>query len=298
MTSMSARADHKTIVITGSSDGIGAAAARALSAKGHSVVIVGRSPDKTKAVANELGAPFYLVDYAQLDSVRGLAARLRADLPRIDVLANNAGGIFGTERKVTGDGHEITFQVNYLAPFLLTGLLLDRLIGDQALVINTASVANRLFGKLDITDLDAARGTFDARRAYGTAKLEQIMFTSELARRYGAQGLSSAAFHPGVIGSSFGSSSGSALGWIYQNRLAKRFLGTTETGADTLNWLAENCPSTTAPSGRYFAHRKVTRPARQATDESLRAALWDASVQLTHLSLPKSGTQNPMKDTQ
>lgn len=106
----------KVIVITGASDGTGAAAARALGKIGHQVVLVGRSPDKTHRIATELRVDSHITDSADLDAVRALAATLQAKYPRIDVLANNAGGVFGKSRTLTSDGHEITFQVNYLAP--------------------------------------------------------------------------------------------------------------------------------------------------------------------------------------
>lgn len=114
----------KTVVITGASDGIGAAAARSIAEQGDRVIVVGRSPEKTSAVAHEIGAEYFTADFARLDDVRALAASLLATAPQIDVLANNAGGIFG-DRTPTIDGHEKTFQVNHLAPFLLTHLLGD-----------------------------------------------------------------------------------------------------------------------------------------------------------------------------
>ena len=146
---------ERTIVITGASDGIGASAARTFARQGERVVVVGRSAEKTEAVANEIGADFFVSDFADLAQVRTLAAQLKEKYPRIDVLANNAGGIMGP-RELTVDGHEKTFQVNHLAPFLLTTELIDVLTASQATVINTSSVANSLFGKLDIDDLDAA----------------------------------------------------------------------------------------------------------------------------------------------
>ena len=146
---------ERTIVITGASDGIGAAAARALAASGDRVVIVGRSPQKTEAIAAELGADHFIADFTRLADVRALAAELLRRYPRIDVLANNAGGIMGA-RELTADGHEKTLQVNHLAPFLLTTLLMDRLIESRASVINTSSAANR-FGRLNLDDLGNAR---------------------------------------------------------------------------------------------------------------------------------------------
>src|SRR4051794_9035084 len=110
---------RRTVVVTGASDGIGAATARALARGGHEVVVVGRSPDRTAAVADELGAARHVVDYADLAAVAGVADRLAAEHPRLDVLVNNAGLIAGA-RSTTRDGHELTFQVNHLAPMLLT----------------------------------------------------------------------------------------------------------------------------------------------------------------------------------
>ena len=184
----------ETIIITGASDGIGGAVARALSASGRTVVIVGRSPEKTAKVADALGADRFVADFARLSGVRRLAEQLLERYPRIDVLANNAGGIFG-DRTVTEDGHELTFQVNHLAPFLLTNLLMDRLAASRARVINTSSVAN-LSGRIDINDLDLAKG-FTPGRAYGIAKLDNILFTSELARRFGDRGITTRVVPPG-----------------------------------------------------------------------------------------------------
>jgi NAD(P)-dependent dehydrogenase (short-subunit alcohol dehydrogenase family) len=171
----------RTIVITGASDGLGAAAAKRLSRSGENVVVVGRSPDKTKAVATEIGADYLLADFTDLAQVRALAEQLLARYPRIDVLANNAGGIMA-EREVTIDGHEKTFQVNHLAPFLLTTLQ-DRLAEAKAGVLNTSSLGNKLFGHVNIDDLEAERG-YRPQKAYGDAKLENILFTRELRRRY------------------------------------------------------------------------------------------------------------------
>lgn len=284
-------ADSRTIVITGASDGIGACAARTLAARGHHVVVVGRSAAKTEDVAREFGAPWYLVDFAHLDSVRELAERLRTDVGRIDVLVNNAGGVFGPDRIETQDGHEITFQVDYLAPFLLTNLLLDRLVEARGGVISTSSVANRLLGHVDIDDLDARAGTFNARRAYGTAKLEQILFTKELDRRYRAQHLSSAAFHPGVIASSFASSRGSALGWIYQNPLSRRFLGSPDSGPTRSYGSSRTCLAADAHLGATSPGESPSAPPGRLRTASWRSACGTAPQRCS------SCRQYPLKRT-
>ena len=268
---------ERTIVITGASDGIGAAAARALSQSGDRVVIVGRSPAKTAAVAEALGADFLVADFASLDEVRTLASELQERYPRIDVLANNAGGIMG-ERDTTVDGCEKTFQVNHLAPFLLTTLLMERLVASQARVINTSSAANLLFGKIDLDDLQAET-RYSANKAYGDAKLANILFTRELHRRYNDQGLTTAAFHPGVVATSFSTGSTTLMRLTYQTPLKRLLLG-ADQGADTLVWLATAKPGADWASGEYYEKRRIQKANKQAYDAQLAADLWERSSTL------------------
>ncbi|GAA4367681.1 SDR family NAD(P)-dependent oxidoreductase [Paeniglutamicibacter cryotolerans] len=274
--------DSKTIVITGASNGIGAAAARKLSALGHQVVLVGRNRERTAALASELKSGYFLADFSDLAEVRELAANLRAAHPRIDILANNAGGIFTDVRQESHDGHELTFQVNYLSPFLLTSLLLDRLVASHGTVVNTSSVASRLYGHLDLENLES-RGSYTAARAYGTAKLAQILFTGELQRQYGPAGLNAAAFHPGIVSSGFSAGPGDAMRGVYQNRWIKPFLTRPEKGADTLVFLATTPAGTGWKPGSYFVRRKLSKVPGQASDTALSTALWERSKALLAL---------------
>lgn len=269
---------QKVMVVTGASDGIGAAAARRLAADGHRVVVVGRSPGKTAAVAAELGADHVVADFARLDDVRSLAARLLDDYPRIDVLANNAGLMAGSRRTVTADGHELTFQVNYLAPFLLTRLLLDRLLASRGTVVATCSLAHR-WGRLRLDDLDHRR-RYTPFRAYGDSKLAQLLHVRELHRRYSAQGLASAAYHPGTVGSNFSADQRSLVGLAYRGPLPKLVLTRPAQAADTLVFLAEGTAGTDFPSGEYFVKRRVARVNPLADDPDLAAALWERSEEL------------------
>jgi len=272
----------KTIVITGSSDGIGAAGARQLKRDGHQVVIVGRSPEKTAAVGRELESDFFVADFARFDDVRALAADLKAKHPRIDVLVNNAGGVFG-DRAKTVDGFEKTLQVNHLSPFLLTNLLLPNLLGARASVIQTSSDAARLFGKIDLEDLDNDR-KFTPRKAYGDAKLENILFTAELHRRFHDQGLAAAAFHPGSVATSFATQSDSAMRFVYNSSFARRFLTTPDQGARQLGWLAAGTPGTDWHSGGYYEKGKPsTKTSPQAKDAELARRLWERSTELVGL---------------
>ena len=267
----------RTIVITGASDGVGAAAAKRLSRSGENVVVVGRSPQKTRAVADELGADHLLADFAEIAQVRELAEQLLTRYPRIDVLANNAGGLMG-ERQVTVDGHEKTFQVNHLAPFLLTTLLLDRLVEARATVLNTSSVGNKLYGNVDIDDLDATRG-YRALKAYGDAKLENILFTKELHRRYHSAGISTAAFHPGNVASNFGGESSSRMIRIaYRTPIKHLALVGPEKGSDLLVWLASARPGQDWTSGGYYSGHSIAKANKQAYDSDLARELWNRSA--------------------
>ncbi len=269
----------KTIVITGASDGIGAAAARQLHDKGHRVVVVGRSPRKTEAVADGIGTDRFVADFTRLDEVRDLAARLSAAYPRIDVLANNAGGVFGEPDK-TVDGFEKTFQINHLAPFLLTRLLMDRLLASAASVIQTSSVGARMAATIDTSDLNLDRN-FSPVRAYSNAKLENILFTKELHRRFRTQGLSAAAFHPGNVASSFGTQSDSRLmRFITTNRFTRAMLISPEKGAEQLTWLAAGRPDMDWQSGVYYEKKKPARTNKQAADADLARRLWERSEEL------------------
>lgn len=267
-----------TIVITGASDGIGAASARQLKAKGHNVVIVGRSREKTQALARQLGAAFHVADYAKLADVRRLASQLER-YERIDVLANNAGGIMGG-REVTGDGFEKTFQVNHLAPFFLTRLLMPRLIASRARVIQTASIAANLFGTgLAIDDLNHERG-YQPQLAYGQAKLANILFTRELHRRYQAQGIAAVAFHPGVVRSSFASDTTHPMRWVYHSPLKYLFTISTEAGGSRLTALAEGEPGVDWQPGEVYNGSQPMPLRFRDDDGSVARRLWERSEQM------------------
>jgi NAD(P)-dependent dehydrogenase (short-subunit alcohol dehydrogenase family) len=274
---------RKIIVLTGASDGIGAAAARKLVADGHTVAIVGRSPQKTQALAQELNADYFLADFTELSEVRTLAASLASAYPRIDVLANNAGGIFG-DRNRTADGFEKTLQVNHLAPFLLTNLLMDTLKASTASIVNTSSVAAKLFGMINLNDLNND-GKYSANKAYGDAKLANILFTKELARRFGSQGINAVAFHPGTVRTNFASDTTSVMRFFYQSPLARLAgLVSPEKGAEPLVWLSEGTPGQDWVSGEYYEHQKPTRTNPQADDAQIAAGLWDISAKLVGLT--------------
>ncbi|HEX4442696.1 MAG TPA: SDR family NAD(P)-dependent oxidoreductase [Galbitalea sp.] len=270
-------AAQKTIVLTGASSGLGAIAARELAKDGWQVAVVGRNPERTNAVAQAVGGTAFLADYDRLDDVRALAAAILERYPVIDVLANNAGGLV-SRRGTTADGNERTFQHNHLAPFLLTNLLLERLSRSTARVINTASSANEI-GHVNLADLNSRRRPYlGGWRAYGTAKLETIMFTRELARR---TPLTAYSFHPGFVATSFASDS---VGGRALMRLTNAMQLSPDAGAAPLVELAER-EAIDVPNGTYFDGLKPLGRARaQANNEKLASDLWEASLTLTGLA--------------
>lgn len=274
----------KTIVITGASDGIGAAAARQLADADHRLILVGRSPEKTRAVADETGATPFVADFARLDEVRELAAQIAAEVGEdgIDVLANNAGGIFG-DQTPTVDGFEKTLQVNHLAPFLLTNLLLPVLLRSDAAVINTSSVAHRLFGHIDIDDLDNRR-RYSANKAYGDAKLANVLFTKSLHTKFHAEGLRAVAFHPGTVSTNFASESSSIMRLVYRTPLKRLLLISAERGGANLRWFIDGIPDETWFSGAYYDERALSnRVNPQVDDPALAESLWQRSAELVGL---------------
>lgn len=266
---------NKTIVITGGSSGIGAAAARKLSRMGAEVVITGRS-EETKRLATALGCDYYLVDYTSFADVRKFAGLLLQKYPRIDVLVNNVGGII-SNRRLTEDGHEMTLQVNHLSGFLLTRLLQQRLEASNALVINTSSAANN-YGKIDFNDLESENG-YSSMRAYGAAKQMNILHAMEISRRF--NGVSAASFHPGVVSSGFAREGNRFVKWIYGSRLGQLFFITPEKGADTMIWLMHGEAGKDWKQGEYYYKRKPGRKNSQVQASNAQK-LWEASERLVN----------------
>lgn len=266
--------EPRTIVITGASRGIGRVAAIALAEDGAEIVVVGRNPERTRAVADQAGGVPHICDFDRLDEVRELAGVLLDTLPRVDVLANNAGGVVN-KRELTVDGFERTFQLNYLAPFLLTSLLLPRLTGSDGRVVSTSSVMNR-YGRVRLDDLNwMKRRWIFGWGAYSTAKLMTNLFTRELAKRSTVAAYS---FHPGFVRNDPALQSGPA------RFLSKGNYGISiQAGAQPLVHLAG--PATIdAPSGTYFHRMKpFGKEGNQASDGQLAAALWERTSELVGL---------------
>ena len=268
--------EGKTVVITGASSGIGAAAARALADAGATVAVVGRNPERTRSVADEcLGrGRAFVADMSSLASVATLGAELSDAYPTIDVLANNAGFI-AAKREMTVDGIESTIAVNHVAAFLLTRLLDANLrASTQARVITTSSAAHRT-GRLDRVFDSTAR--WSSWGSYGDSKLANIAFTTELDRRMKGSSVSANCFHPGLVRTGFGRDKGllsMAIGAV-----GGFVMLTPEKGADTLVFLAtEDEPAKV--TGRYWVRRRAHEGAPAARDPKTIERLWTETAAL------------------
>jgi NAD(P)-dependent dehydrogenase (short-subunit alcohol dehydrogenase family) len=272
----------KTVVITGATSGIGKVAALELAAKGARIVAVARDKargEETLAGLNEKAPGVtYKIHYADLSllaDMKRVAAEIAASEPRIDVLINNAGAIFA-KRELTPDGFERTFALDHLSYFVVTAGLRERLLASgPARIINTSSDAHK-GGHLDIDDLQTEKYT--SFKAYARAKLANILFTRELARRLKGTSLTANSVHPGVVATRFGHESGGVVSSLL--KLVQFFAISPEKGAETIVYLATS-PEVAGVSGEYFYKCKPSAPTREAQDDRLAGALWEKSVALT-----------------
>ncbi len=273
----------RTTVITGATSGIGKETALALAKKDHAIYLLVRNTQKGDRLKDEIIAQtgnknIFVVkcDLADLQSVREAADELKAKLFAVNVLINNAGGIFG-EKQMTKDGFEMTFQVNHLGHFLLTMAIMPLLEKGQARVINVSSEAHRR-GKADFDDLPWQQKKYSAWRAYGMAKLFNLYFTKALAEKYADKGISSFALHPGVVKTEFWGGIGGLLGKL-TSLLVGPFMITAEEGAQTTIYLATE-PGMDAKSSQYFIKKKMAKSTVLSWNEANRNKLWDISKKL------------------
>lgn len=273
----------KTCLVTGATSGIGEETALGLARHGARVLIVGRSRERgarslarIRAESGNDAIELLLADLASLAAIRRLAEEVLEACPQLHVLVNNAAML--TRRRSTSvDGFETMFAINHLAYFVLTNLLLERLVASApARIVNVASNAYR-FGRIDLEDLQSER-RFGAMRSYGRTKFANILFTTELARRLEGTGVTANCLHPGGVATRLGYDD-SLLSWA-ATRLLKPFLLTPARGAATSLHLA-TAPELEAVSGRYFVDQRETRPSPDAQDPGLARRLWQLSAELT-----------------
>lgn len=281
---MAASAAERVAVVTGASSGIGLYTALGLARAGMRVIMTGRDRARTETAHRFVTAQssldrveIALADFSRLAEVRRLAGEILSGCERLDVLVNNAG-LFSPKYRLSGDGFELTFAVNHLAPFVLTNLLMERLRASApARIVTVASEAHR-GNRLDTGDLARPRD-WTMMRAYGRSKLCNILFTRELAKRLSPAEVTTTCLHPGVVATAIGQRGGLVgLGW----RLLKPFMISPEQGAETSIYLA-TVPEPRPYHGGYVVRKVLTRPDPAALNDDLARSLWDESARLVAL---------------
>ena len=273
----------KLCLVTGATGGIGLITTRELAKQGARLVVVGRNPQKTETTVQQLrketgndSIESLLADLSSQKQVRQLAEQFRSRHDRLDVLVNNAGALF-MARGETEDGIEQTFALNHLSYFLLTHLLLDPLkAAAPSRIVNVSSHAHKS-AKLDLDDVEGKQ-SYSGWTAYCNSKLENVMFTYELARRLEGTRVAVNALHPGFVATGFGHNNG-ALARLGM-RIAQLFAISEEKGAETSIYLASS-PEVEGVSGRYFYKKQDVRSSRISYDTTAQGRLWQMSEQMT-----------------
>ncbi|TMQ01141.1 MAG: SDR family oxidoreductase [Thaumarchaeota archaeon] len=275
----------RVCVVTGANSGIGKATAMGLAEMGATVILVCRSKEKGEAALSEIreksgnnSLALMLADMSSMRSVRQLASEFRSKYDRLHVLVNNAG-LFMFTRTTTGDRLETTFEVDYLSHFLLTGLLIDLLKASApSRLVEVSSIAH-YNGHIDFDDLQGEKG-YGGWKAYSQAKLAQVLFTYELARRLKGTGVTANCLHPGAVATNIWSRPLGRAGFIM--KLLRLFMMGPEGGAKTPIYLASS-PDVEGVSGKYFTNKKEKESSKESNDEQVARRLWLVSEDLTGL---------------
>jgi NAD(P)-dependent dehydrogenase (short-subunit alcohol dehydrogenase family) len=273
-------ADERTVLITGATDGIGKLVAKQLAAAGYEVMLHGRNAQKGRNTiqdirhdADNARVQFHRADFAALEDVRQLAREITKAHEHINLLINNAGigfGSPGAARETSRDGYELRFAVNYLAPFLLTHLLLTTIRRTApARIVNVASIGQ---APIDFDDVMLTRH-YDGRRAYAQSKLALVMFTLDLAAALQGTGVAANAIHPATL-----------MNTKMVSEARIRPHSTVEEGADAIFYLATS-PDLDGVSGRFFDGRRESRPLDAAYDPVARRKLRELTLDLTDVSV-------------
>jgi NAD(P)-dependent dehydrogenase (short-subunit alcohol dehydrogenase family) len=281
------RMDGKVCILTGATSGVGYQAAKRLARGGAYLVLVCRNREKAAHVQAELIQQYanrvdvLVADFSRLCDVREVAETVLAGYPRIDVLINNAG-LHNTHRTLTEEGFETVFCVNHLASFLLTRLLINRLIDSApARIIQVNSQGHR-FGGLDVDDLNWERRHYIGLQGYGASKVAQLLTVWELAEKLEGKGVTINAMHPGEVRTNIGMNNG-RLYRFYQHYLIRWMLKNPVISGEAIYYLAA-APEMQAVSGRFFNLTIDEKPAPHALDRTLGKRVWTISEKLTGLA--------------
>ena len=283
----SVRLDGRVCIITGATSGVGYAAARRLAEGGAELILICRNLNKATQVKDELSSEFgskveiIQADFSDLEQVRNAASSILDTYPQIDVLINNAG-LHNNQRELTPAGIEMVFCVNHLASFLLTRLLLDRMLANAPARILQINSQGHRFGGLDITDLNWEKRRYSGYQGYGASKTAQLLTVWELAEMLEGSGVTINAMHPGSVVTNIGMNNGILFQW-YQRLLIFPFLKDPVISGEAIYYMVAS-PEMANVSGKFYNQTIEEKPAAHALDRELGKQVWNISERLTGLS--------------
>ncbi|WP_179412728.1 SDR family NAD(P)-dependent oxidoreductase [Mucilaginibacter sp. E4BP6] len=283
---------RRIVLITGATGGIGKAAATAMAKRDYIVIIHGRNEEKTRQVAIEIqkisgnkNVDWIIGDLFLLAEVRKIATNFKKKYDRLDILINNAGGIMGKKRENTSEGIEKTIAINLLAPFLLTGLLLDLLEkSDEGRIINVSSNSHQLNANPDFKDLEL-KNNYTPLRAYGNVKLFLIWISQTLSEKLillNTNNPTVNTLHPGAISTNFGVNSDLGILLNIIGKIARPFLKTPEQGTETIIYLATSSEVKNI-SGKYFVKNKLANVSDKYYSKQNKELIWDYCLEKTKI---------------
>lgn len=276
----------KVCVITGATSGVGYEAVKELAKAGATIVMMVRDKLKAEKLCAEIHETFkteihyFIADFLDLKQVCRATQAILDKFPKVDVLINNAG-VHMTTRQLTGDGHEMAFCVNHLASFLITSLMLKRLVESApSRVIQVNSEGHR-FNGLDINDLTWARRGYRGIKGYGASKTAQLMTVWELSDLLQGKGVTINAMHPGAVKSNIGANNGKLYNW-YSKYIIQPMLKEPKISGEAIYYLASS-PEMEGVSGRFYNLTNEEIPAKHAADRVLGKKIFEISKTLTQL---------------
>lgn len=282
----SSRIDGRKCIITGATSGVGLAAANRIAKGGADLTLICRNPEKASIVKEDIEREYggkvdlVIADFSDLAQVRRAADVILEKNPHIDFLVNNAG-LHNTGRELAYDGTEMVFQVNHLAAFLLTRLLLSRILKSSPTRILYVNSEGHRFGGLDLNDLNWEKRRYSGFKSYGASKTAQLMTIWELSEQLAGSGVTINAMHPGGVATNIGMNNGFLYRW-YQRYLLFPFLSKPEISGEAIYYLIA-APEMGEISGKFFNQTIEERPASHAFNREIGKKVWEISEQLTGL---------------
>ena len=280
----------KLCVISGATSGVVLAAVKRLAAGGADIVMIARNQKKAEGVRSLLKSSsdgnidIIIADFINLDDVRRAAEDILKKYTKINLLINSAG-VFSTKKIITPEGFEMAFCVNHLSPFLLTRLLLDRMVESEPSRIIQVNSQGHRFNGFNIDDINWANRFYNGYRSYGASKTAQLLTVWEFADRLEGKMVTINAVHPGAVKTNIGNNNGPLYRW-YSRNIIWHLLKDPGISGDAIYYLAA-APELSKVSGRYFNLTIEEKPSPHTLDRELGIKVWELSERLTGLSRVK-----------